>query len=249
MATNGYTREPEQVMDLSAVAEDVAYRAPSKNETEIRKAVCEAARDFLRRTGVWKETRRCAHVQDGWFGFKHGYLHALVIRVDSFLEGISLQRMEGGPGDGVAPIPCGIPMPRIGNVYAPSAAQFIEQGGYVLVSAPGACRPPDIPAPYQPETNAIDPVMVGSYQGGEGEVVFTLGMAFGGEGIPARLIQQYGSIIADGAAHLLLTGPNVARTSYGDRFTNACDTLAMRMANGGPTAAVTGTIFEGMAEV
>ena len=249
MATNGYTREPVQVMDLSAVTEGVIYRAPGKNETEIRKAICEAARDFLRRTGVWKETRHCTHVQDGWYGFKHGYLHALVIRVDSFMEGFCLRRMEGGPGDGVAPTPCGIAMPRIGNIYAPSAAQFIEQGGYVLVAAPGSCRPPEIPPPYQIEDGAINPVCVGSCQSSDGEVVFTLGLGFTGEVVPVQIIQTYGSVIADGAAHILSTGPNVARTSYGDRFTNACDTLAMRMANGGPTAALTGTIFDGMAEV
>jgi len=249
MSTVGYTNEPVQVQDLSAVAEDVVYRAPGKNETEIRKAVCEAAREFLKRTGVWKEKRHCRQVQDGWFAFKHGYLYARVIRVDSFLEGICLQRMEGEP-DAVAPIPCGIPMPLVGNVYAPSAAQFVEQGGYVLVSAPGAGLPPVVPTSYLPEDNAVEPVCVSTYDGGEGEVIFTLGLAFGGERMPASLIQQYGSIIADGAAHLLLTGPNVARTAYGDRFVNACDTLAMRMANGGPTAPVANSrIFDGLAEV
>jgi len=248
MAT-GYTLELVQVTDLKAVAADVIYRAPGKNDIEIRKCICEAARSFLERTGVWKEQRPCFRVQDGWYGFRHGYLHARVIRVDSFMEGISLQRMAGSPGDGVAPTPCGIAMPRIGNIYAPSAAQFIEQGGYVLISAPGCSRPPEIPAPYQPEEGTIAPVMVGTCTAGEGEAVFTLGLAFSGELMPENLIQQYGSIIADGAAHLLLTGPNVARTSYGDRFTNACDTLAMRMANGGPTAACDGRIFDGMVEV
>lgn len=249
MTTGGYTLEPVQVTDLKAVTEDVVYRAPGKNELEIRKAVCEAAREFLRRTGVWKETRRCVHVQDSWFGFRHGYLHAMVLRVDSFMEGVCLQRMEGTPGDGVAPIPCGIPMPRIGNVYAPSLASFIEQGGYVLVAAPGCGLPPAIPDPYQQEDCTIAPVMAGSCQGSEGTVVFTLGLAFTGESIPSAIVQQYGAVIADGAAHLLLTGPTVARTAYGDRFTNACDALAMRMSNGGPTAAVTGTIFDGLAEV
>lgn len=249
MTTGGYTLEPVQVTDLKAVTEDVVYRAPGKNELEIRKAVCEAAREFLRRTGVWKETRRCVHVQDSWFGFRHGYLHAMVLRVDSFMEGLCLQRMEGTPGDGVAPIPCGIPMPRIGNVYAPSLASFIEQGGYVLVAAPGCGLPPAIPDPYQQEDCTIAPVMAGSCQGSEGTVVFTLGLAFTGESIPSAIVQQYGAVIADGAAHLLLTGPTVARTAYGDRFTNACDALAMRMSNGGPTAAVTGTIFDGLAEV
>lgn len=249
MTTGGYTLEPVQVTDLKAVTEDVVYRAPGKNELEIRKAVCEAAREFLRRTGVWKETRRCVHVQDSWFGFRHGYLHAMVLRVDSFMDGVCLQRMEGTPGDGVAPIPCGIPMPRIGNVYAPSLANFIEQGGYVLVAAPGCGLPPAIPEPYQQEDCTIAPVMAGSCQGSEGTVVFTLGLAFTGESIPSAIVQQHGAVIADGAAHLLLTGPTVARTAYGDRFTNACDTLAMRMANGGPTAAMTGTIFDGLAEV
>ena len=93
MTTGGYTLEPVQVTDLKAVTEDVVYRAPGKNELEIRKAVREAAREFLRRTGVWKEIRRCVHVQDSWFGFRHGYLHAMVLRVDSFMEGICLQRM------------------------------------------------------------------------------------------------------------------------------------------------------------
>lgn len=249
MTTGGYTLEPVQVTDLKAVIEDVVYRAPGKNETEIRKAVSEAAREFLRRTGVWKEMRRCCHVQDAWFGFRHGYRHAHVIRVDSFSEGVCIQRMEGTPGDGVAPIPCGIPMPRIGNVCAPSLASFIEQGGYVLVSAPGCGLPPEIPVPYQPEDCTIPPVMAGEYAGSEGTVIFTLGLAFGGETVPGNIVQQYGSVIADGAAHLLLTGPNVARTAYGDRFTNACDTLAMRMANGGPTAPVAGTIVSGMVEV
>jgi subtilisin family serine protease len=249
MTTGGYTLEPVQVTDLKAVTEDVVYRAPGKNELEIRKAVCEAAREFLRRTGVWKEIRRCVHVQDSWFGFRHGYLHAMVIRVDSFMEGVCLQRMEGTPGDGVAPIPCGIPMPRVGNVYAPSLANFIEQGGYVLVAAPGCGLPPVIPPSYQQEDCTIAPVMAGSCQGSEGTVVFTLGLAFTGESIPSAIVQQYGAVIADGAAHLLLTGPTVARTAYGDRFTNACDTLAMRMSNGGPTAAMTGTIFDGLAEV
>lgn len=249
MTTGGYTLEPVQVTDLKAVTEDVVYRAPGKNELEIRKAVCEAAREFLRRTGVWKETRRCVHVQDSWFGFRHGYLHAKVLRVDSFMDGVCLQRMEGTPGDGVAPIPCGIPMPRIGNVYAPSLANFIEQGGYVLVAAPGCGLPPAIPEPYQQEDCTIAPVMAGSCQGSEGTVVFTLGLAFTGEAIPSNIVQQHGDVIADGAAHLLLTGPNVARTAYGDRFTNACDTLAMRMANGGPTAPVAGTIVSGMVEV
>ena len=249
MTTGGYTLEPVQVTDLKAVTEDVVYRAPGKNEIEIRKAVCESAREFLKRTGVWKEKRACTHVQDGWFGFRHGYLHAMVLRVDSFLEGICLQRMEGTPGDGVAPVPCGIPMPRIGNVYAPSLANFIEQGGYVLVAAPGCGLPPAIPEPYQQEDCTIAPVMAGSCQGSEGTVVFTLGLAFTGEAIPSNIVQQHGDVIADGAAHLLLTGPNVARTAYGDRFTNACDTLAMRMASGGPTAALTGTIVDGMVEV
>ena len=248
MTTGGYTLEPVQVTDLKAVTEDVVYRAPGKNELEIRKAVCEAAREFLRRTGVWKEMRRCCHVVDGWYGFRHGYSHAQVIRVDSFMEGIPLCRMEGEP-EGVAPIPCGIPMPRIGNVYAPTLANFIEQGGYVLVSAPGCPLPAEIPAPYQPEDCTIPPVTAGSCTGSEGTAIFTLGLAFTGEAVPANIIQQYGAVIADGAAHLLLTGPTVARTAYGDRFTNACDTLAMRMSNGGPTAAMTGTIFDGLAEV
>jgi len=248
MITGGYTLEPIQVTDLKAVIEDVVYRAPGKNQTELRKAVQEAAREFLRRTGVWKEMRNCCHVVDGWFGFRHGYLHAQVIRVDSFMEGVCLQRMEGTP-DAVAPIPCGIPMPRIGNVCAPSLASFIEQGGYVLVSAPGCGLPPVIPAAYQQEDCTICPVMASQYEGGQGVAVFTLCLAFGGETLPANIIQAYGSVIADGAAHLLLTGPNVARTAYGDRFTNACDTLAMRMANGGPTAAIAGTIVDGLVEV
>lgn len=248
MVTSGYSLEPVQVTDLKAVAEDVIYRAPGKNDTEVRKAICEAAREFLKRTGVWKECRPCAHVSDGWFGFKHGYLHAQVIRVDSFTEGISLRRMEGEP-EGVAPIPCGIPMPRIGNICAPSLAHFIEQGGYVLVSAPGCGRPPEIPTPYQQEDCTIAPVMAGQYQGCDGEAIFTLNIAFGGEFMPEYLIQQHGSAIADGAAHILLAGPNVARTSYGDKFTNACDTLAMRMAHGSSTAPITGTIFSGMVEV
>lgn len=244
----GYAREPMQVTDLSAVAGDVVYRAPGKNDNEIRFAIIEAAREFLKRTGVWKEMRRCCHVKDGWYGFTHGYLHAQVIRVDSFMEGQGLCRMAGTP-EGVAPIPCGIPMPRIGNLYAPSIAHFIEQGGYVLVAAPGCGMPPEIPAPRQQEDCTIAPVMMGSHEGSEGEAVFTLTLAFGGEGMPERLIRQYGSIIADGAAHLVLTGPNAARTSYGDRFLNACDTLAMRMSNGGPTAALDGRIFDGMVEV
>ena len=249
MITGGYNLVPVQVMDLKAVTEDVVYRAPGKNETEIRKAVCEAARDFLERTGVWKEKRPCGHVQDGWFAFKHGYMHARVIRVDSFLEGMSMRRMEGDPGDGVAPIPCGIPMPRIGNPTAPSAAQFVIQGEWTLVSAPGVGAPPCFEAPYQIEDNAIQPVMAGSHQGSEGEVVFTLGLAFTGEAVPAEIVQQYGSVIADGAAHILLAGPNPVRTSYGDRYLSARDTLAMRMANGGPTAGVQGRIFDGMVEV
>lgn len=248
MATNGYTREPVPVMDLSAIAEDVVYRAPGKDQTEVRKAICEAARDFLRRTGVWKEERPCAHVQDGWYGFRHGYLHALVVRVDAFKTGMCLQRMTGEL-DGVAPIPCGIPQPLIGNPDAPSVAQFVEQGGYVLVSAPGRGLPPEIPEPYQLENGAINPVCVSPHQGGEGVVVFTLTLAFGSEQMPAQLIQQYGSIIADGAAHMLLVGPNVVRTRYGDSYINACSTLAMRMSNGGPTATVNGTTFDGMTEV
>jgi hypothetical protein len=245
---NGYAMQPVRVADLKAVAEDVVYRAPGKNETEIRKAIGEAARDFLTRTGVWKECRPCVHVSNSWFGFRHGYTHAQVVRVDSFLEGLGLRRMEGEP-DGVAPIPCGIPMPRIGNPYAPSLAYFIEQGGYVLVAAPGSPLPSEIPTPYQQEDCAISPVMRGSYEGAEGEVVFTLTLAFGGEVMPESLIQQYGSIIADGAAHLVLTGPNATRTSYGDRFTNACGALAMRMSNGGPTAPVSGSIVDGLVEV
>lgn len=248
MITGGYTLKPVQVTDLKAVTEDVIYRAPGKNETEIRKAICEAARDFLRRTGVWKEARVCAHVQDSWFGFQHGYLNAQVLRVDAFVEGFPLQRMEGEP-EGVAPIPCGIPMPRIGNITAPSIPSFVEQGGYVLVAAPGCPLPPEIPTPYQPEDETIAPVMVGKCYSNEGVAVFTLGLAFTGEAVPSRIVQNYGAVIADGAAHLLLTGPNVMRTSYGDRFTNACDTLAMRMSNGGPTAALTGTIFDNMVEV
>ena len=249
MITGGYTLEPVQVTDLKAVTEDVVYRAPGKNELEIRKAICEAARSFVELTGVWKERRHCRHVEDGWYGFRHGYLHARVIRVDSFMEGICLQRMAGEP-EGVAPVPCGSPMPRIGNVYAPSVAAFIEQGGYVMVAAPGCGVPPCIPEPYQQEDCTIAPVMQGTCQSSEGEVVFTLGMAFGGEVLPANLVQQYGSVIADGAAHMLLTGPAVARTAYGDRFRNACDTLAMRMANGGPTAPIgDARIFDGMVEV
>lgn len=248
MITSGYTMEPVQVTDLKAVTEDVVYRAPGKNNTELRKAVQEAARDFLKRTGVWKECRRCAHIENNWYGFKHGYLFAEVLRVDSFSQGMPLHTMEGEP-EGVAPIPCGIPMPSIGNPAAPSIASFVEQGGYVMVSAPGGAPMPEIPPPYQPEDGTIPPVMTGEYKSDEGQAIFTLGLAFGGEVIPANIVQRYGSIIADGAAHMLLTGPNVARTSYGDRFTNACGTLAMRMANGGPTASILGTSFSGMIEV
>ena len=57
MVTSGYSLEPVQVTDLKAVAEDVIYRAPGKNDIEVRKAICEAAREFLKRTGVWKECR------------------------------------------------------------------------------------------------------------------------------------------------------------------------------------------------
>lgn len=249
MATSGYNREPVPVTDLKAVAEEVIYRAPGKDELEIRKNICAAARDFLTRTGVWKEMRPCVHVQDGWYGFQHGYRHATVLRVDQFKIGMCLQRMEDVVLDGVAPIPCGIPLPLVGNPDAPSVAQFIEQGGYVLVAAPGSSLPSEIPTPYQPECEAIQPVCVGPHQGGEGLAVFTLTLAFGGEVIPAQLIQTYGAIIADGAAHMLLTGPNVARTVYGDRYLNACSTLAMRMSNGGPTATVNGTIFDGTPEV
>ena len=248
MVTSGYSMKPVAVKDLAAVSEDVVYRAPGKNDTEIRKAVVMAARDFLDRTGVWKEQRPCHHFQDSWFAFQHGYMFAKVKRVDHFMTGFPLQRMEGEP-EGVAPIPCGIPMPRVGNVYAPTVAEFIEQGGYVLVSAPGAGLPPCIPPVYQPEDNITPPVCAGEYENGEGLAIFTLSIAFGGEVMPERLIQQYGAIIADGAAHILLTGPNVMRTSYGDRFTNACDTLAARMASGGATAPVNATIFDGMAEV
>lgn len=248
MAVTGYTMEPLPVADLMAVAEDVVYRAPGKNDLEIRKSICDAAREFLRRTGVWKESRPCVHVQDGWYGFRHGYVHATVIRVDAFQEGVCLQRMEGEP-DGVAPIPCGIPMPRIGNLHAPSIGHFVEQGGYVLVSAPGRLPAGLVPTPYQPEDCTISPLCVGSNHGSEGMAVFTLNIAFGGEQMPNDLIQRYGSHIADGAAHLLLAGPTPIRTTYGDRFNNACDTLAMRMSNGGPTAGLNARIFEGMEEV
>lgn len=248
MAASGYTMEPVPVADLMAVAGDVVYRAPGKNDLEIRKAICDAAREFLRRTGVWKETRACFHVQDGWYGFRHGYTHALVLRVDAFMEGGCMQRMEGEP-DGVAPVPCGIPMPRIGNRYAPSLAQFIEQGGYVLVAAPGSAPVGDIPPPYQIEDCAINPICVGPARNGDGTATFTLNIAFGGEQMPLELIQRYGSHLADGAAHLLLAGPQVLRTAYGDRFNNACDTLAMRMSNGGPTAGINSRIFDGMVEV
>lgn len=248
MVTSGYAMQPVAVKDLKAVTEDVVYRAPGKSEIEIRKAIVAAAREFLKRTGVWKEQRNCQHVKDSWFAFRHGYLHAQVVRVDSFTQGECMRRMAVDL-DGVAPIPCGIPLPRIGNPSAPSLAAFIEQGGYVMVSAPGAGLPPLIPVPYQQEENTIPPIMAGEYEGGEGLAVFTLTIAFGGEMMPEPLIQQYGAIIADGAAHILLTGPNVARTAYGDRFTNACDTLAMRMSHGGAQEPVSGTIFDGMVEV
>lgn len=249
MITSGYTMEAETVTDLAAVAEAVVYRAPNKNNTEVRKAIGEAAREFLKRTGVWKECRNCSLVSDGWYGFKHGYLNAAVIRIDQFGEGLGYQRMEGEP-EGVAPIPCGIPMPYIGNPAAPTIANFIEQGGYVLVAAPGAGPVPCISTPYQPEDGSIPPVMVGKTHSDVGVAVFTLNLAFGGEFMPERLVQRYGDTLADGAAHILLTGPNVARTSYGDKFTNACDALAMRMANGSPTASVmNGRIFSGMTEV
>lgn len=246
--STGYNMQPARTMDLKAVLGDVVYRAPGKNELEIRKAIGESAREFLKLTGVWKETRACAHFRDGWYGFKHGYINAQVLRIDAFVEGDVLQRMEGEP-DGVAPIPCGIPMPRIGNPVAPTIAHFIEQGGYVLVAAPGTMPLPQIPPPYMPEDGSINPTMRGSYDNGEGVVVFTLGLAFGGEVMPESLIQQYGSVIADGAAHMLLAGPAVARSVYGDRFRNACDTLAMRMANGGVHAPIGGKIIDGMIEV
>lgn len=250
MATSGYTLEPVQVTDLKVVAEDVLFRAPGKNDLEIRKAICEAARQFLERTGVWKERRRCTLAGDGvCYQFSHGYLHARVLRIDCFQEGMPLQRMTDVVLDGVAPIPCGIALPRVGNPACPSIAQFVEQGGYVFVAAPGCGLTPEIPAPYQPEDQCVPPVMAGPRGHECGVVVFTLGLAFTGESMPETLIQQYGSIIADGAAHLLLTGPNVSRSAYGDRFTNACDTLAMRMANGGPAAAITGTIVDGLVEV
>ncbi len=250
MIVQGYTMEPETVVDLKAVTEAVVYRAPSKNETEIRKAIGEATREFLRRTGAWKECRRCRHFRDGWYEFRIGYLHASVIRVDSFLMGMSFQRMEGEP-EGVAPIPCGIPMPFVGNPSAPSLAEFVAQGDYVLVSAPGNQYPsPCIPEVYQPEECSINPVMTGTTQCYEGEAVFTLNLAFGGEQLPSSLVQRYGDNIADGATHILLAGPNAVRTAYGDKFLNACDTLAMRMANGGPTASVMGgRTFDGMVEV
>ena len=249
MITDGYTMEPETVIDLAAVTEAVVYRAPNKNNTEIRKAIGEAAREFLKRTGVWKESRNCALISDGWYSFKHGYLNAVVIRIDQFGEGMGFQVMEGEP-EGVAPIPCGIPMPYIGNPAAPTIGFFVKQGDYILVAGPSAGPMPCIPEPYQPEDGAIPPVMIGQTHSDEGVAVFTLNLAFGGEFMPERLIQRYGDVLADGAAHILLTGPNVARTSYGDKFTNACDGLAMRMANGSPTASVMDSrIFAGMTEV
>lgn len=249
MVTSGYTMEPVPVTDLKAITEDVIYRAPNKNPLEVRKAIAEATKEFLKRTGVWVECRRCLYIVDGWYGFRHGYSHAKVVRVDQFAPGVPFQRMEGEP-EGVAPVPCGIPMPRIGNPAAPTIGQFVEQGGYVLVSAPGCNVPlPEIPIAYQQEDCTIAPVMVGACQSDTATAVFTLTLAFGGEVIPAKLVQIYGDDIANGAAHILLTGPNAVRTSYGDRFCNACDTLAMRMANGGPTAAVTGSIVDGLPEV
>lgn len=246
--TSGYNMVPSQMVDLSAVVEDVLYRAPGKNELEIRKAISETARDFLRRTGVWKEMRRCHHVENSWYAFKHGYVNALVVRVDSFNEGICTMVIPGEP-EGVAPIPCGIPMPRIGNPVAPTLAHFIEQGGYVLVSAPGYGAPPIIPEPFMKEDGAIHPVMCSTDKSMEGIAIFTLTLAFGGEQMPEHLIQKYGSYIADGAAHILVAGPEPIRTTYGDRYNNACDTLAMRMAHGGETMAITGKIIDGLVEV
>jgi len=249
MITSGYTMEPETVTDLAAVTEAVVYRAPNKNNTEIRKAVGKAAREFLKRTGVWKESRNCSLISDGWYGFKHGYLNASVIRIDQFAEGMGFQVMEGEP-EGVAPIPCGIPMPYVGNPAAPTIGYFVKQGDYILVAGPGAGTVPCIPASYQPEDCSIAPVMIGQTRCNVGTVVFILNLAFGGEFIPERLVQRYGDNLADGAAHILLTGPNVARTSYGDKFTNACDALAIRMANGSSTASVMDSrLFTGMVEV
>lgn len=250
MITKGYSLKPQPVKDLAAISEAVIYRAPKKNATEVRKAIVEAAKEFLERSGVWQEARSCSPVTNGWYGFRHGYLHAKVIRVDGFSQGLYLHRLEGEP-EGVAPIPCGIPMPLIGNPAAPSMANFVEQGGYVLVSAPGCSLPmPEIPEAYQPEDNTINPVMTGTCQADEGTALFTLNIAFGGEGIPEKLIQSYGDTIAEGAVHLLLTGPNAVRTSHGDKFNNACDTLAMRMANGGPTATVqTARVYDTLPEI
>ena len=238
-----YSLEPLPVMDLGTISEEVIYRAPGKNELEVRKAITQAARMFFQRTGVWKEFRRCQKVSDGWYGFKHGYAHGGVLRIDDFMEGMGLVRMAGEP-EGVASFPISIPMPMIGNVRAPRMAHFIEQGGYVLVAGEGMGGCMDIPPPKYPEDDIIEPVMEVSTQAQCAEVIFTMTVVFSGEHVPEWIIRNHGDTIANGAAHLLKVDSKIGRTVEGDTFNNQCDVLAMRMANGGATAPILNTMLD-----
>lgn len=251
LSLTGWRNQPYQTIDLFGVKEDVLYRAPGKNETEIRKAIREAARDFLSRTNVWKESRECGLIDGGWYAFQHGYRDAEVVRVDAFGEDIPQRQMRGeftGYNTGVADIVGGIPPPLVGNPTAPSIPQFVEQGGYVLIKGPGSAMLPDfgesdIPSPIQDHQCPVDSLKVTNVHSHHkvGMAVFTLTLTYGGELLPEWIVKRYASVIADGAAHHLATGPQIVQTSYGQRFTNSCDEIAMRMANGGVSAPLDAT--------
>ena len=233
--------------DLRSIADAVVYRVPAKDALEVRKAISVAAREFVKRTGIWKVRREAVPSgrNPGWYETCSELGEGTPLRCDGvYFHNFCTITTDCAPN---ALQPDGnLPLPSFTGAAGDWDARDIEYrmgaGGRIIF------RNRKMPAhsggfPYAEEG-------VGEPASGFGDdeyapretvvvgeprmyVVFTVGMAFGSEFLPDWIIRRYGDAIADGAAHILATGPALQPTSWGVAFEGVIEELIAKMASGG----------------
>lgn len=233
--------------DLRSIAEDVVYRVPAKDALEVRKAISVAAREFVKRTGLWKVRREAvpSDCNPGWYETCSGLGEGTPLRCDGvYFHNFSTITTDCAPNalqpDGNLPLPSFTG--AVGDWDARDIEYRMGTGGRIvfrnrkmpLHTSVFGYADDEIGAAVSgfgdDETSLPEKVTIGKpvmY------VVFTVGMAFGSEFLPDWIVRRYGDAIADGAAHILATGPTLQPTSWGVAFEGVIEELIAKMGSGG----------------